>query len=657
MNDTAHTLFSPFALGPHVLKNRIVALPVFSGYAGPDGCVTRLLLDHYTQLAATGAAMVVVANTAVSANGRTSEHSLRADDDRYVPGLSRLATAIRDHGALACLQLNHAGQFARCDRPRLCAAPQSHHLRFRVAAFKALMEFFPFEERPGLTLRFLRQANTWRRGMTLSERTQVIHDFCTAAQRARRAGFDLIELHGANGYLISQYLSAFSNSSPVPGLPDARQRRTFPLELMRAVRRHLPSGFPVGFRLMLAEWVPQGVDLTEALGFAAELAAQGAAYLSPSAGTFNSIFRKDIRTRMHHSGYLAKEIAALADSVKTPVIAVGRVQTPAQAASLILETSAQLVGLGRALRTDPNWVRKARQPHPRIIGCTNCLFCLKQVTLEKGFSCARWPAARRRKIDLEHGLLKRNYRMVVLIPDARILQGLAAAAVRLWPVANPCETPLQLTLAGPETQAAALRQAERSFHKKLPPGSSVDLVTLDKPAQDSDMIEHLIAEGNHGMVLLARDANPSWQAHLSFRLRRRVLVLLGDHAGQDRLLAPVDLSDTTLLILTYLKHVILPKPALSVQLVHFSEEDSKSIQQRWRQMVRICGLARNRVSLEVVKARQPFWEQILTLARTRGCGAILMGKRGLPGIKRLVLGSVSAKVLGGLDRETLILVD
>ena len=129
MNDISHILFTPFQMGSYVLKNRIVALPVFSGYADTDGRVTDLLLKHYASLAASGVAMVVVANAAVSAEGKTSTHSLRADNEDFIPGLTRLAQVIQHNGALACLQLNHAGQYAQTDQPRLCALPQARHLR------------------------------------------------------------------------------------------------------------------------------------------------------------------------------------------------------------------------------------------------------------------------------------------------------------------------------------------------------------------------------------------------------------------------------------------------------------------------------------------------------------------------------------------------
>ena len=657
MNAISHPLFSPFAVGPYVLKNRIVALPVFTGYAGPEGYVTRLLLDHYARLGASGAALVVVANAAVAADGRTSTHSLRADHDRYIPGLARLAQVIRDGGALACLQLNHAGQYARADQPRLCAAPQPRHLRFKVAAFKALMEFFPFEQRYGLTRRFLRQANTWRRGMTASEQARVVDGFCEAARRARKAGFNFVELHGANGYLISQYLSAFYNNSAVEGLPDAVERRTFPLELVRAVRQHLPGDFPVGFRLMLAEWVPRGIDLDEALGFASRLEDEGIAYLSPSAGTFTSIFRPDIRARMHQPGYLIPEVTVLASSVKVPVIALGRVHTPTQAVRSLRETSADLIGLGRALRIDPEWVRKARQARTGITACIDCMSCIRQVVLEKGFNCACWPAAVRRKIDLEHSLLTRNYRMLVLVQDRATLPCLVSAAARLWPASNPFETPLHLTLAGPENQTNLLADAARKIGPCLAPGTPVDTVVPDREIPGGAAIERFVTQSRDGMILLARRPEQPWQTRLAFRLRQRVLVLAGDHADQDRMLVCVDLSDTTLMILTFLKHVVLPKTGLSAHAVHLSAETPKTVQLRWRRMKKICGLEPALLPLEVIRPEQPVARQILDLAHDRACGTVLMGKRGLSGIKRLVLGSVSAKVLGGVDRETLILVD
>jgi 2,4-dienoyl-CoA reductase (NADPH2) len=113
------TIFSPFRLGSQQLKNRLVALPVYTGYAYPDGRVSPQLIEHYKKLAQSGVAMVVVANAAVASDGATSTYNLRINKDEYIPGLTRLARAFKQNDAIACLQLNHAGRFAKTERPLL----------------------------------------------------------------------------------------------------------------------------------------------------------------------------------------------------------------------------------------------------------------------------------------------------------------------------------------------------------------------------------------------------------------------------------------------------------------------------------------------------------------------------------------------------------
>ena len=131
-------IFSPLRLGSQQLKNRLVALPVYTGYAYPDARVSPQLIEHYTKLAQSGVAMVVVANAAVASDGDISTYNLRVDRDDHIPGLARLAKAIKQQGAIACLQLNHAGRFAKTEQPLLPSPTDSSNLAFNIEALSKI---------------------------------------------------------------------------------------------------------------------------------------------------------------------------------------------------------------------------------------------------------------------------------------------------------------------------------------------------------------------------------------------------------------------------------------------------------------------------------------------------------------------------------------
>ena len=325
----ADPIFEPFRCGALNLANRLVALPVFTGYATADGRVSPLLKSHYRRLASCGAGLVMVANVAVRADGITSRCNLRLDNDRYIAGLADLARVIHSGGALAGLQLNHAGRLALTDQPLAPAPLDGANLTFNIAALKRFMEFFPLPARFALTRRFWRQAGAWRNAMSIEARQEVIEAFARAANRAATAGFDLVEIHGASGYLLCQFLSAFTNPPVTPDDPDDLVRRlVFPLTLFKRVRDALEPGVPLGWRLMVSEFVPNGIDLDQAKALGRELARAGAAYLSVSAGTFYSLFADQVRRVTRRPGYLGSACAELRRELAIPVVAAGRIVTP-----------------------------------------------------------------------------------------------------------------------------------------------------------------------------------------------------------------------------------------------------------------------------------------------------------------------------------------
>jgi len=161
---------------------------------------------------------------------------------------------------------------------------------------------------------------------------------------------------------------------------------------------------------MLREWVPRGIKLPEAIAFAKLLENEGIAYLSATEGTFNSIFFGDVMKKMSRPAYLRKDMEKLTGGINVPTIISGRILGPSLANELIREKTADLIGLGRPLRVDFNWVKKAKKQNQKIISCMNCNWCLKCVVLDKGFSCRRCPKMIQQRADLDHQLLTRNHK-------------------------------------------------------------------------------------------------------------------------------------------------------------------------------------------------------------------------------------------------------
>ncbi len=226
-------LFCPFEVGGLALKNRLIMAPLYLGYAGEAGVVTPALLEHYRLMARSGVALVVVENASVdhpTASGARRE--LLADTDDCLEGLVRLAQTIKSEGARACLQLNHAGRYARVAPEPV--APSA------VEAFGRMPRALSTEEMGG-----------------------IAEDFAESARRAQKAGFDMVELHGGTGYLLAEFISPRTNRRDDDYGGSLENRCRFPTEVIGAVKAAV-GDFPVGYRFMADEWLSGGLELEEA---------------------------------------------------------------------------------------------------------------------------------------------------------------------------------------------------------------------------------------------------------------------------------------------------------------------------------------------------------------------------------------------------------
>jgi 2,4-dienoyl-CoA reductase-like NADH-dependent reductase (Old Yellow Enzyme family) len=359
-------LFSKITVGRMELKNRLTMAPLYLGYAGEGGTVSELFIDHYRLMAKSGVAMVVVENATIDyPTGSGSNRTLRVDTDENMEGLTRLSNTIKEQGAVACQQINHAGRFAAIADPAL--APSA------VQTFGRMP-----------------------RALTKEEMRTIARKFADAAVRVKKAGFDMVELHGGTGYLLSSFVSPRTNQRHDEYGGSLENRQRFPLEVVREVKTAV-GNFPVGYRFLADEWLPDGLTLVESVQYAKALAAAGVAYISVMGGTYESFFLPHVIEASRNAGYMVDLAAAVKKAVNVPVITAGRIANGAFADNVIKEGKADLIGLARVLWADPDWPSKVKEGREdEIIHCVSECddTCTKLVTKGKVAFCVRWNHAK-----------------------------------------------------------------------------------------------------------------------------------------------------------------------------------------------------------------------------------------------------------------------
>jgi 2,4-dienoyl-CoA reductase (NADPH2) len=236
--------------------------------------------------------------------------------------------------------------------------------------------------------------------MTEDDIERTIEAFATSARRVKEVGFDGLELHGGTGYLIVQFLSPRINKRIDAYGGSLENRMRFPLRVVDAVLKAVGPDFPVGYRFMADEWLPDGLHLEETALYAKELEKRGVAYLSVMAGTYDSFFIPEYVEAEKKEGYMVPFARQIKEAVThMPVITAGRIKTPEFANRLIEEKQADLVGLARVLFTDPLWVRKAQGTVAEpIVSCEpTCSLCMNRLAGGKPIFCSRWDRTRQKK--------------------------------------------------------------------------------------------------------------------------------------------------------------------------------------------------------------------------------------------------------------------
>ncbi len=330
-----HHLFSPFAVRGLTLRNRIAVSPMCQ-YSSTDGFATDWHLVHLGSRAVGGAGLVFTEAAAVSAPGRISPHDLGIYDDRHVEPLARAVRFVRSHGAAAGIQLAHAGRKASTKRPWEGGAP----LTAAEGAWPVIGPSpLPF-------------ADGYPTPQALSEAgiQAIIADFRHAARRALAAGFDLIELHAAHGYLLHSFLSPLSNQRTDAYGGNLENRMRFVREVAATVRGIIPDAMPLFVRISATDWTDGGWDVEQSVVLARALAKDGVDLIDCSSG--GGVAKARIPIGPGYQVPLAEQVRRAAG---IPTAAVGMITEPAQADTIVRAGQADLVLLARAFFRDPYW--------------------------------------------------------------------------------------------------------------------------------------------------------------------------------------------------------------------------------------------------------------------------------------------------------------
>ncbi len=342
------SLFQPIEINGVQLKNRLVVPPMGTGFAADDGSVTERLITYHEARAGGGFSLITLEITAVDGKeGKGSGHQLSIFDDHFIPGFKKLVDRVHNAGAKVGVQLYHPG---------------------RVTVPVYIGGLKPVGPSP-IPDPIWRQET---RELTIEDIERLVELFAQGARRAREAGFDHVELHGAHGYLISQFMSGYANKRTDEYGGDFEKFIRFPVEIVRRIRQLVGPDFPVFFRISGDELVPMGRTVAESIEVARRLVQEGVNVIDVSIGVMESSAVTSAPPDMEQ-GFNAGMAAAFKKALSVPIIAVGRINEPDIAEEIIKSGKADLVAIGRQSLTDPEWPNKIAEGRKQdIVKCISC---------------------------------------------------------------------------------------------------------------------------------------------------------------------------------------------------------------------------------------------------------------------------------------------
>jgi 2,4-dienoyl-CoA reductase-like NADH-dependent reductase (Old Yellow Enzyme family) len=360
-------LFEPSRIKNILLRNRFVRSATYDGMAKTTGHVSASQIKLISDLAAGGVGLIIHAITYVHASGQVSSFMNSLAEDEFIPGMQNLTAAAHEHGAKIAVQLYHGGREARFvkTKKQLPIAP-------------SVIADDPFYRGP-------------YREITEDEIADVVDAFGQAAARALTAGFDAVQIHGAHGYLFSQFLSPFTNRREDQWGGSLANRLRLHRNVYRAIRRTVGADYPVFIKLGVEDGFAGGLTLAEGMKAAEMLAETGYDCLEISSGVRGEKYKgMEYKTKINkpaREGYFRNWAQEIKKRVTVPVMAVGGLKSLAMMEEMIQNKEADFISLCRPLISEPGLIQAWSEDPKRKPRCVYCNKCLEELHRGVPLSC------------------------------------------------------------------------------------------------------------------------------------------------------------------------------------------------------------------------------------------------------------------------------
>jgi 2,4-dienoyl-CoA reductase-like NADH-dependent reductase (Old Yellow Enzyme family)/thioredoxin reductase len=352
-------LFEEGRIGKVTINNRIVMAPLGTPFWGMNGEVTDRLTDHYVARAKGGTGLITVSMAAVDyPPGYGARCSLdQPEDDRKIPLHYTFVEKLHSYGAKVSLQVNHMGRqgYARPGFEFVSASP---------------VHCIPIGKAPYPVPRALKKDEIY----------QIMDRFAAVTVRAKRAGYDMIEIHGAHGYLVNSFMSPYMNKRKDDFGGSLENRMRFPTELIKRMKEAAGDDYPIGIRIVGDEFIDGGITTEESPIMARMLEEAGAAFIHAASGLYETWHKSNDISRLPE-GWKSYIWEAIRKTVTIPIFAAGGSRTPEFCESVVATGKADFIALGRQMFADPEWPNKAKTGRVNEIRkCISCMECLGGLT-------------------------------------------------------------------------------------------------------------------------------------------------------------------------------------------------------------------------------------------------------------------------------------